>query len=433
MTKMNAVIGTALLLGVAALLFVASDTHLPSWKKLVSNVFSESITPDDVKLRYRDSHVRVVVAAGHDEDHWGARFGDLKEEVLTRGISKHLTRFLEEDPYFSVTAVRDGETGAYTPEFAQYFDTRRSEILEFMQTQREGMRARLFNGEVVRNVTIAHNPAPREVAIRLYGINHWANQRDIDLLVHLHVNDYPTRASGLPGKHSGFSVYIPESQYPNARASRAMAETLYAQLARFVGPSTLPGERAGIIESQELIALGSNASQESASLFIEYGYIYEPQFLNPVLREQMLQELAFQTYVGIRRYFSEEDHILDSGYATTLLPHTFSRDLERGEVGSVEVLALQAALHEGGWYPPGERSLTACPINGNFGPCVEQAVKDFQVTHEEELRELQGPQFPSGRVDSDTRRVLNEWFGGAKKKEERGFLEKTVHFFGNLF
>ena len=68
--------------------------------------------------------------------------------------------------------------------------------------------------------------------------------------------------------------------------------------------SNLPQEAGGMIEDQELIAVGANGSRESASLLVEFGYIYEPQFLNSNLRSAALANLARLTAEGIRDYFA---------------------------------------------------------------------------------------------------------------------------------
>ena len=130
-----------------------------------------------------------------------------------------------------------------------------------------------------------------------------------------------------------------------------------------------------VIEDQELIAAGANNSQDSPSILIEYGYIYESQLHQPVIRAALVKELAWLTYLGVKNYFDPEAAAkLDD---TLLLPYSFTADLQEGMRGNLAVLALQKALQRAGFYLPSNE----CPLNGNFGPCTRRAVMAFQTQH----------------------------------------------------
>ena len=86
--------------------------------------------------------------------------------------------------------------------------------------------------------------------------------------------------------------------------SRDLGEALKQKLLLAAPVSNLPLEAAGVIEDQELIAVGANGSRESASLLVEYGYLYEPQFLNPTIRTPALDNLARLTAEGIKDYLT---------------------------------------------------------------------------------------------------------------------------------
>ena len=60
--------------------------------------------------------------------------------------------------------------------------------------------------QVERVVHTIRNIAPDEMGVRLYGINKWANENDIDIVIHVHFNDYPGRPRTGSGKYSGFSI-----------------------------------------------------------------------------------------------------------------------------------------------------------------------------------------------------------------------------------
>ena len=73
---------------------------------------------------------------------------------------------------------------------------------------------------------------------------------------------------------------------------------------KYFAASDLPAESSALIEDQELIAVGSNASRDGVSVLVEYGYIYEPPFRNEEAREAMFKELAYQTYIGIKKFLA---------------------------------------------------------------------------------------------------------------------------------
>ena len=114
---------------------------------------------------------------------------------------------------------------------------------------------------------------------------------------------------------------------------------------------------------------------------VEYGYLYEAQFVDPDLRPLALQELTHQTYIGLKIFFDPE--FSKTFRATANLPARWAKYLRQGFRGDPDVYALQLALLEQGLYPPfspeGERrNKNDCPINGNFGGCTRKALIEFQ-------------------------------------------------------
>ncbi|MEK7552708.1 MAG: N-acetylmuramoyl-L-alanine amidase, partial [Patescibacteria group bacterium] len=233
-----------------------------------------------------------------------AQFGRLKESDLPLALGRELARYLSADGHFQVFSTRDWATGRYWPEFEDYFSREADAIRSFRSNLRSRFASLVSAGAVAEKSVVDHNFARDEVAIRLYGINKWANERDIDLVIHLHFNDYPGRPRAKRGRYRGFSIYVPEQQLPNHFLSKGVAEAVQQKLALISPVSNFPLESAGVIEDQELIAVGANASRVGGSLLIEYGYIYEAQFTNPVWRDQLLDKFAWQTAVGIDDYFA---------------------------------------------------------------------------------------------------------------------------------
>ena len=387
-----------------------------NWRALLSLAWPEKVAVADLKTKYETSKLRILIVPGHDNDYTGAMFapaaGDqasFTENDLTLATARALDYYFRSNPCFEVFATRDFITGEYLPEFATYFTEQREEILAFRQKLLEQFTALVSTAEVTEEVLVEHNFAPPEVGLRLFGFNKWANEHEIDLVIHLHFNDYPGHKSGRAGKHSGFAVYIPERQYPNAKVSAVVGQAIFQELKQFLPVSSLPLENVGLVEDQELIAIGSRGSRDGASLLVEYGYIYEQQFVNPAVRAKILPELAWGTYRAVENYFAKlagESASLTGAYPTTLLPHHFTENLFEGITGQAETLVLQRALKQADLYPPPGRNLTDCPLNGNFGPCTKHAVTAFQNKY--------GITPTSGVMGELTRAKLNELFSSGQ-------------------
>ena len=189
-----------------------------------------------------------------------------------------------------------------------------------------------------------------------------------------------------------------------------MAKPLKNQLEKYFAKSDLPAESSALIEDQELIAVGSNASRDGVSVLAEYGYIYEPQFANEETRAVILKELAYQTYIGIKKFF--DDIVLPiNNYETTLLPHEWNSPLKKGLKESEDVIRFQAALRQEGLYPPADKTFSDCPINGNFGNCVFESVKYFQEKYADEILAEDGKvEKASGFAGPKTLAKLNELY-----------------------
>jgi N-acetylmuramoyl-L-alanine amidase len=245
-----------------------------------------------------------LIVPGHDNEFSGTAHGGLREADLNLDLARELELLFAADDNFRVTVVRDLKTGEYLSRLRRYFKREAGAIQKFIDRQKSRFERRLANGALTDYAGVPHNAANPTVAARLYGINKWADEQKFDLVLHVHFNDYAGRGSGL-GLYRGFSIYVPERQLPNSRVSEALALPLAAQLLAVARPSNFPGEGA-IVSDQELIALGANATLKTASLLIEYGYIYEERLQSPAVRALWLQALARQTYAGLLDYLDAE-------------------------------------------------------------------------------------------------------------------------------
>lgn len=347
--------------------------------------------------------IKLLIVAGHDDESGGTEFRGVKEAKMNLELALNLAEFLKDNDKFEVTLVRD--RNGYNPIFLNYFNKERDSIKQFMAKQKETMSELVRAGEISMTEGVIHNSAPAETALKLYGVNKWANENNTDIVLHIHFNDDPNRnrkrKREAEGKYSGFAIYVPEAQYSNAKASRSVAEPIYSQLAKFYPKSDFLQEQDGIVEDQKLIAVGAQNTLDSVGLLVEYGYIYESRFLNEKIRNSMIKELALQTYVGITNFF-ETDNKLSLKYDTSFLPHKWEETLQKGAKNKGSILSLQTALIFEKLYPPEGFDNRDCPITGNFGNCTLLALKKFQ--------EKYGIKDEKGKLGESTKNKLNELY-----------------------
>jgi N-acetylmuramoyl-L-alanine amidase len=269
--------------------------------------FFDSSTPDMLHTAYAAAKaggkpVSILIVPGHDAAASGTSYHGLSEADMTLATGQELERLFKADPLVSALSAR--ETGWYIPELSDFFAQNRARILGY-RAQETGIMERLMAlGKVHSDIVVDHNTAPDEVALRLYGINLWANEHSVDAVLHIHYNDIPRHNRALAGPYTGFAIYIPEHQYSNYKGSLALAQAIKARLLEHEGASTLPGERGGIIEDQGLIAIGSHNSVDAAAVLVECAYVYEPQLQDPGSRQKAIEQCAQSIYGGVEDFFA---------------------------------------------------------------------------------------------------------------------------------
>ncbi len=332
---------------------------------------------EHLRQHYGEKQLRILIVPGHAPASGGTNFGEVYERDLNVALTKYLKEFLAQDENFNIFVTREGN-GAYTNLFEYYLSTNKKAFDDFIATRRQ----QALNTGLIQTSPVSHNTATEDVARDLYAINLFANENKINITLHVHLNDYAGRPAGSPGRYSGFAVYVPSQSLPNGAASLALGVAVKAQLVSLVGVSDLPGESTGLIEESELIALGSNASRDNAAVLVEYGYIYEPQFVSPAVRELYLKELAYQTYLALNHFVQLSS---PGEFRSSLNFSDLFAGLKKGLRGSADVLRLQLALRQVGFYPPVGHDLGECPVNGNFFSCTYQAVIAFQEAYAAEI------------------------------------------------
>ncbi len=343
--------------------------------------FTQSTTSANLRTTFDNASstkkkLNVLIVPGHEPNFGGAEFRDILERDLNADLALYLAQYLVEDGHYEVVMTR-GKDG-WNPHLENYFTTNDEGIKTFVRSQKMEMLRLISEGKIIKiDDSVSHNMVPEDVGLRLFGINKWANEHKVDIVVHVHFNDIFPRGIATPGEYNGFTIYTPERQYSNSQASQDIAKNIFKRLSKMFPVSNLPGEDQGIVEEQELIAIGSSNTVDGASILIEYGYIYEPQFRTPAVRNIVLKELAFQTYLGLADFFGEASLVVGP-HQSTLLPYIGNLAAEKTTHANNEVFVFQAGLQAKGFYPPQNYSQNDCPISGFFGSCTRKALDAFQ-------------------------------------------------------
>lgn len=244
-----------------------------------------------------DKH-RILLVAGHTADTQGTVYRTLTEYELNYQMMNLLATRLRSAGYEVVTTHQGDD---YNETFTQYFEEHKEEILDFRQAQRDAY-AEEYPLGVVTNDT-DHNYASTLGVLQLYGVNHWANNHDIDAVLHIHFNDYPGRGNDNVGEHTGFSLFTSLKTNDNFVESFRLAKQIERHMLDYADRSTVLRESAGVLES-ELIAVGQANSVDAPAVLLELGFIYENKFVNPVSRQAHFDDYARAITNAVGNYFA---------------------------------------------------------------------------------------------------------------------------------
>jgi N-acetylmuramoyl-L-alanine amidase len=248
----------------------------------------------------KDQPFTILVVPGHETNNGGARFLNIYERDLVVDVADNISALLNQNPKYKIIIARDKQI--WNPIFSDYFSDNQQAIIDFKNEHQAAYKLLVSSGEekVVPDMG-EHTLATPRTAVELYGINKWADENNVDLVIHLHFNNSNRRNIKLPGPHKGFDMFIPEKQSVNAPTSRIIAEDIYNELKKKFSPEA-PGYYNSLFEDQSLIALGASNTLSKPSVLIEYGYIYEKMLQTEAGRKQALGQMAEQTVAGIQDY-----------------------------------------------------------------------------------------------------------------------------------
>ncbi len=270
---------------------------------LIPVFFTQAVSPVSKSTSKPVEPIRILLVPGHDNEVWGAQYGNIKEANMTLVLATQVYNLLKKDKRFEVYITRD--SSGYTKEFADYFSQHKEDIISFRQNAKQEMQAKVATGSFVQKETVIHNSVTKDTSIVLYGINKWVDENKMDAVIHFHFNDYPRPTKWKIGEYKGFTIYMPDGQLANSKESSKLAGSIFSQLHKKYQSSTLPEEIGGMVPDQKLIALGANdtLNPDTSSVLVEYGYIYEKMFRKSSTRHQAYKTMAGLTTKGITNYF----------------------------------------------------------------------------------------------------------------------------------
>lgn len=355
-----------------------SSAHMVS--AVASADYADSpVSVTDLRSDYSASsspeNVHILIVPGHEPDYGGAQFGSVDERNLVVEIGQDLQHYLQTNDNYQVFITRD--TQSWNPVFADYFKNNWNSIIAWEKTSKQNAPSLTPLGASAAP-PVDHISDSTDVALRLYGITKWANENKIDLMIHLHLNDYPGHSSTVAGKYSGLVIYIPAQQYANSATTKAVADAVFKRLSLYNPIDDLPVESSGVIDDPELIAVGANNTADAASMLIEYDFIYEPQFVNPKVRSLALKDLAYQTYLGLQDFFTKNGNVSAANSYDPSSLYAWDIPVAGKNSNPEDIYALQTALIMDGDYPPAGKTKNDCPHSGTFGACTQVALKAFQ-------------------------------------------------------
>lgn len=268
---------------------------------IISTIF---VTSQAIKSEtFSNKKIKILIVAGHEPDAGGAdEFKAIKERDLNLQLSNLIRSELSTNPNIEVITARDND--GWNKELEAYVKTNETKIMNWVSESKQKMLARVDAGEIeIIDPNLKHNAAASNAVLFLYGTNKWIEEKNIDVVLHVHFNNNP-KYKGKPN-YQGYAMYVPEKQFTNASSSKIFANYLNEEISKIQKKSNMPQEKETVIESQELIAVGSYGTLKIPSVVIEYAYIYEPMMLASSSRNNFIKTAASSTVYAIEKYLSE--------------------------------------------------------------------------------------------------------------------------------
>ena len=246
-----------------------------------------------------DKKIRILIVPGHEPKDGGADYKGIYERNLNFQLSDVLANDLSQNKNIEVTVARD--TSDWNPVIKNYVINSSSTIMKWVSIMKAKMVAQVNAGQIkLLNSGMIHNDASSNAVLFLFGINKWADENKMDIVLNVHFNNNP-KINGKPN-YRGYTIYIPEKQYGNASTSKILANDISNEISKIEKPSNMPQEKGTITEDQELIAIGAYNTLKAPVAVVEYAYIYEPIMASSGTRNIFMEKAASSTATAINNF-----------------------------------------------------------------------------------------------------------------------------------
>ena len=295
---------TILLCSIIICITIGSKIRLPGETALAQ--LPETTSPVqtlDFKVNIYEHKYTILIVPGHDISAGGAHFKTLFERDLVVDIATQIQEHLSSSTALKVILARNKV--AWHQDLQDFFDNDKQSILDFKNQHQEADKELIKLGlkRIIPDMA-SHSTADGTTTVQLYGINKWSEENNVDLIIHIHLNDSGRKNTNVPGPYSGFSMFIPEKQMTNSSSSAMVAKMIYSELVKILKPEIAGKRLTSIYEDQSLIALGASGTLTQPSVLIEYGYIYDKMFTNEKLRTKNINDIAEKTSDAIIEYYN---------------------------------------------------------------------------------------------------------------------------------
>jgi N-acetylmuramoyl-L-alanine amidase len=284
-----------LLFCAATFSFINEYIKSGSAQKIDFTIASASLT-GAVKPLAQTEKFNILIIPGHDVKDGGADYKNVYERDLVAEIGAKIANILGKEEGYNVIVARDKNN--WNPTFSSYFTDKKQEIIDWKNKKQADDKNLMQSGQkkIVAEAAL-YSDVSQDVSLKLYGMNKWANENNMDLVLSLHFNDSIRPNMAGPGLLKGFDIFIPESQMKNSAGSKLIAKNIFTDLKK-----VQVSETNSLIEDQNLIAIGASETLDMPAIIVEYGYIYEKQLQTDADREKFISDVAQQTALGIEDY-----------------------------------------------------------------------------------------------------------------------------------
>ena len=249
--------------------------------------------------------IKILIIPGHEPKAGGADYKGVYERNLNVQLSDMLRENLSQNKNLEIIVAR--YTDDWNTDIKNYVLNSSSTIMNWVADMKAKMLTEVNAGKIkLLNSGMIHNDARSNAVLFLFGMNKWANENNVDIVLNVHFNNNP-KINGKPN-YRGYTIYIPEKQYGNASTSKILANDISDEISKIEKPSNMPQEKGTITEDQELIAIGAFNTLKAPVAVVEYAYIYEPIMASLSTRNIFIENAASSTATAINNFIKTNLH-----------------------------------------------------------------------------------------------------------------------------